>query len=390
MSQSRVSAFLRLILRNALRNPRRTLLTGTSVAISLFLLVSLQTLLTEIKGETMLSEQSQRRLLTRSAVSLDIPLPLAYKARLERIPGVEIVSEYQWVMTYHPEPRDMIIIVACDPRFVGTDPEVYVTPHDVQAFRDDRTAVIVPVKMMRRFGWHVGDRVILPGTVFPFDLQLTIRGTFTAIAQNFLVCHYSLFNELLRQRMPSRADKTMAFFMRTESPQVAARVAREIDDMFRNSPAPTRTESERSFLLGFSEMLGNVRVFISMIAVAVIFAIALVTTNTMSMAVRERTHEIAMLKALGFTPTTVMMLIVGESLAISFVGGIIGVAGARLFFSVFDIYDLTSGVVQHFQITGAAMLEGVLLALVMSIVSSVIPAARGVSRPIAGTLRAIG
>src|SRR5439155_20424157 len=122
-------------------------------------------------------------------------------------------------------------------------------------------------------------------------------------------------------------------------------------ERFRNSDVPTRTESEKDFVLGFASMLGNVALFISFIAAAVVFAIVLVATNTMSMAVRERTHEIAVLKTLGFRPAQVVAMFVAESLAISGAGGVLGVAGARAFFTTFDIYQLTNGVVQHFNVT---------------------------------------
>lgn len=338
----------------------------------------------------MLSRQSERRLLTRSAVSLDVSLPRAYKDKLRHIPGIDMVTEYQWIPTYYKEPRNLMLIVACNPDFVGYDPEIAVSKSHVDALRADRNGVLVPVKMARRYGWKIGDRLTFPGTGFPFDLNLRIVGTFSAVAQSFLVCHYELFNELARRTIPGRADRTMAFMLRVETPEMAPRIATEIDAMFRNSPAPTRTESERSFILGFGEMIGNVRVFISMIAAAVIFAIALVTTNTMSMAVRERTHEIAMLKTLGFAPRTVLMLILGESLAISAAGGLAGVVAARVFFRTFDIYDLTDGVVQHFQITPVVMMQGLALAIVMATISSIVPAWRGAAQPIASSLRGIG
>lgn len=385
-----MSSFLRLIVRNALRNRRRTLLTGMSVALSLFLLVSLQTLLVEIKGDTMLTKQSERRLLTRSAVSLDVPLPVAYKAKIARVPGVEVVSEYQWIPTYYKNRSDLAIIVACDPDVIGTDPDIIIAPDAVEAFRADRNATLVPLKMARKYGWKAGDRVTFPGTAFPYNLELRICGTYKTVAQNALFCHFALFNELTRQHLPAQADKTMAFIMRTRSPEAAPEIGARIDAMFRNSAAPTRTESERAFVLGFSAMLGNVRVFISMIAAAVIFAIALVTTNTMSMAIRERTQEIAMLKTLGFTPARVLALIVAESLAISAAGGAAGIVAARLFFVVFDIYDLTNGIIQHFQITDLAIAQGAALAFTMGIVSAIVPAWRGTSRPIAAGLREMG
>jgi len=193
---------LRLIFKNALRNRRRTVLTALSVAVSLFLLVSLRTLVIEIKGNSLMTEQSTRRLITRSGVSLAVPLPLAYKERLRRIGGSDIVSEYQWFPCFYKEPREPMIVIATDPLFAGTDPEYPTTPGDIAAFRADVTGALVPVKMMQRFGWKVGDRVTFTGTIFPFNLDVTIRGTFTGPAQNAPACHYRYINELLRRTMP--------------------------------------------------------------------------------------------------------------------------------------------------------------------------------------------
>ncbi|HEV2722853.1 MAG TPA: hypothetical protein VG323_22705, partial [Thermoanaerobaculia bacterium] len=243
---------LRLVLKNALRNRRRTVLTALSVAVSLFLLVSLRTLVVEIKGDSLMTEQSTRRLITRSGVSLAVPLPLAYKNRLRRLGGSEIVAEYQWFPCFYKEPREPMIVIATDPDFAGSDPEYPSSAEALAAFHADRRGVLVPVKMMERFGWKVGDRVTFTGTIFPFNLDLTIRGTFTGPAQNAPVCQYALVNELLRQTLPNRADKTMAFIIRTSAGTSPAALARQIDETFHNADVPTRTESEKNFVLGFS------------------------------------------------------------------------------------------------------------------------------------------
>lgn len=380
---------LRLIVKNALRNRRRTLLTALSVAVSLFLLVSLRTLSIEIKGGSLMTEQSTRRLITRSGVSLAVPLPLAYKERLRRVGGLDIVAEYQWFPCFYREPKEPMIVIATAPEFTGTDPEYPTQPDELKAFSADVGGVLIPLKMMQRFGWKIGDRVTFTGTVFPFNLELTIRGTFTGPAQNAPVCHYRYVNEMLRRTMPSRADKTMAFILRTAPGVSPGAVAREIDATFHNADVPTRTESEKDFVLGFASMLGNVAVFISLIALAVVFAIVLVATNTMSMAVRERTHEIAVLKTLGFRPAQIVAMFVAESAVISGGGGVAGVGGAKLFFAVFDIYTLTHGFVQHFGITAQTISIAVTVALAMSIFSALVPAWRGAARPIAAGLREV-
>jgi putative ABC transport system permease protein len=379
----------RLVLKNALRNRRRTVLTALSVAVSLFLLVSLRTLVVEIKGDSLMTEQSTRRLITRSGVSLAVPLPLADRERLRRVPGVDVVSAYQWFPCFYKQPREPMIVIGADPDFAGTDPEYPTTnAADLAAFRADVSGVLIPVKMMQRFGWKVGDRVTFTGTIFPFNLDLTIRGTFTGPAQNAPVCQYRLINELLRRTMPSRADRTMAFILLT-SHRPPAEIAREIDETFRNSAVPTRTESEKDFVLGFASMLGNVALLITFIAAAVVFAIVLVATNTMSMAVRERTHEIAVLKTLGFRPAQVVAMVVAESIVISGGGGIAGIVGAKLFFAVFDIYTMTNGMIQHFNIQAPTVVLALAVALTMSIVSAVVPAWRGAARPIAAGLREV-
>src|SRR5207237_859707 len=131
-------------------------------------------------------------------------------------------------------------------------------PDELNAFKSDLSGALIPVKMMERFGWKIGDRVTFTGTIFPFNLDVTIRGTFTGPAQNAPICQYRLVNELLRRTMPSRADKTMAFIILTRPGSSPGAIAREIDETFRNSEVPTRSESEKDFVLGFAAMLGNV------------------------------------------------------------------------------------------------------------------------------------
>lgn len=382
-----MSSLFRLVVRNALRNRRRTLLTISSVAVSLFLLVSLRTFLDELTGESMMSRQSARRLLVRHAVSLQIPLPLAYRRRIEQIPEVEMVTEYQWYPCYYRDPKNLMVVFAVDPRFVGTDPDYPTAPDQLEAFRRDRAAVLVPRKMMERFGWNIGDRVVFISTIFPWNHELTIRGVFDGPTQSSPYMHYGYFNETTRARLPRRVDRTTSFFVRTRTDAEAAPVAKQIDEIFANSDVPTRTESEKNFVVGFSSMLGNVRMLISIIAAAVVFAILLVTMNTMAMTVRERTTEIAIMKTLGYRPSQLLLLIVAEAVLIAGAGGALGILSAFLFFDTFDIYQLTNGVIQHFNVRGSTVVVAVAASLAMGVASSVAPAAHASRRPIATAIR---
>src|SRR4051794_9497278 len=185
-----------------------------------------------MKGDSLMTEQSARRLITRSGVSLAVPLPLAYRERLRRIGGIGTVSEYQWFPCYYKEPREPMIVIAADPELTGTDPDYPIPPAELEAFRADPRSVLIPVKMMQRFGWKLGDRVTFTGTVLPFNLEMTIRGTFTGPAQNAPICQFRYFNELARQRMPSRADQTMAFLVRIRPEVDPGDVGRAIDATF--------------------------------------------------------------------------------------------------------------------------------------------------------------
>jgi putative ABC transport system permease protein len=383
--------YLRLILKNAARNRRRTVLTVLSVAVSLFLLVSLRTLLSELEGTSVLAPESALRLITRHAVSLNILLPLSYWQRIQQVPGVEIVCPFEWFGGYYQDPANFFAQFAGDPEtLIPIVSEYRFNPAEVQVWKKDRTGVLVAQKLMERFGWKVGDRITIVGMIFPFNLELVIRGTYTGPDQTAIWFHYDYFNELMRQHLPRGADQVGTFYIKVRSAEDMPRVAAAIDDMFRNSNAPTKTETEKAFTLSFTSMLGNVKLFMTLIAAAVVFAILLVTMNTMAMSVRERTGEIAVLKTLGFRRRQVLGLLVGESVLIALAGGLLGVASARLLFGSLDMYKLTQGIIQHFNISPLTIVLGLSLATVVGVASAAVPAWRAVNSSIASALRHVG
>ena len=379
------------MLKNAARNRRRTVLTMLSVAVSLFLLVSLRTLLAELEGSSLLAPESGLRLFTRHSVSLDIPLPLSYGQRIQQVPGVEIVSPFQWFGGYYQDPKDFFAQFGSDPdAIIGLAGEYKFNPAEVEAYKKDRTSALVARKLMERFGWKVGDRITILGTFFPFNLELVIWGTYTGPDETAVWFHYDYFNELLRQHFPRRADQVGTFWIKVRSAEDVPRVAAAIDEMFRNSEAPTKTETEKAFTLSFTSMLGNVKLFLALIAAAVVFAILLVTMNTMALSVRERREEIAVLKTLGFRRGQVLGLLVGESVLIALGGGLVGVVGAKLVFGSLDMYKLTGGIIQHFHIRPLTVGLGLGVAGLLGVVSAVVPAWRAVNGSIAAALRQVG
>ncbi len=379
------------MLKSAGRNRRRTGLTILGVAASLLLLVSLRTFLGEIEGQSGLTPASTLRLVTVDSVSLAMPLPLADLAQIQRVPGVELAMPFQWFGGYYQEPKNFFAQFAVDPEVYPKLASDYTFhPDQVQEFIRNRTGALAAQKLMDRFGWKVGDRVTIIGGIFPFNLDLTIEGTYHGPDENGMFFHYDYFNELMKRNLNGGRDRVSAFWIRARTPEDVPRVAAAIDAIFRNSDAPTRTDTEKAFALSFTSMLGNIRMFLSFIATAVIFAIFLVTANTMAMTVRERSSEVAVLKTLGFRRRHILLMLVGESVAVSTVGGLLGVGGARLILGNLDWYRVTEGIIQHFHITAESMALGMALAIVLGVVSAAVPAWQASRLSIVKALRQVG
>jgi putative ABC transport system permease protein len=211
----------------------------------------------------------------------------------------------------------------------GTDPEEFfkvyrdieMPPEQVTAWQRDRQGVIVNDTLAKKYGWKLGDRIVLQGAIYPVNLELYVRGIFHSNPDNKSVYFNAKYVEEAVSFFKGQAG---TFSILAASPQDVSKVASAVDDMFRNSPQPTKAESEKAFGLEFVAMMGNVKAFILSICSAVVFATLLVSANTMAMSIRERTREVAVLKTLGFTRQSVLGLFVSEAVALSLAGGLIG------------------------------------------------------------------
>ena len=383
--------FLRLMMKNAGRNRRRTALTILGVAASLFLLVSLRTFLGELEGDSTLTPASAMQLVTIHSVSMAQSLPMSYLQRIQSVPGVELVTPFQWFGGYYQDPRNFFAQFAVDPEVMSHLATDYTFTQDVvREWIKDRTGAWVARKLMDRFGWKVGDRITIIGGLFPFNLELTIRGSYHGPDENGLFFHYDYFNELQRQSRTIAPDRVASFWIKARTPADVPPVAAAIDGMFHNSDAPTRTDTVKAFSLSFTAMLGNIRLFLSLIAGAVLFAIFLVTANTMAMTVRERSAEVAVMKTLGFRRWQILAMFVGESVGVALLGGLAGVGGAKVIFGNFDWYRFTNGIIQHFNVAPSTMVIGMALAILLGAVSAAVPAWRASRQSIVTALRHVG
>ena len=313
----------RFVTKSAFRNKRRSLLTVLSIMFSLVLLTLMMTIWRGFyidKG----SAQSAQRLITRHRVSLTNFMPAYYREKIRTVPGVVAVAPTQWFGGLYKDekPENFFMQFGTDPEEIFKVQTDFKIPDDqLAAWQHDQAGAVADSALANKFGWKVGDRIVIKGTIFPMNLELTIRGMFTAPQPTMTV----YFNQkYVEEAIPFAKGKAGTFGILAGSAEDVPKVATAVDALFRNSPEPTKTESEKAFQLGFINSLGNVKAFILSICFAVVFATLLVSANTMAMSIRERTREVAVLKTLGFTRQRILELYVGEAVTVGLLGGVLG------------------------------------------------------------------
>ncbi len=331
----------RFVTKNAFRNKRRSILTVLSIAVSLLLLTFMMTLWHAFALDEGSAESAQR-LVVRHRVSLTFTLPGFYREKIRAIPGVVAVVPVSWFGGIYKDQKPENFFA----RF-GTDPEEFFKvfrdiqmPDDqIKAWQRDRQGVIVDDSLAAKYGWKLGDRLYIQGDIYPVNLELYVRGIFHSTPDNKSIYFNSKYVEEAVSFFKGQAG---TFSILADSPSDVSKVAAAIDDTFRNSPQPTKAESEKAFGLEFVAMMGNVKAFILSICSAVVFATLLVSANTMAMSIRERTREVAVLKTLGFTRRGVLALFVSEAVALSLAGGLIGASmGALMVYGFSHAAQLT-------------------------------------------------
>src|ERR1051326_6723933 len=325
--------FAKLIFKNILRNKRRTLLTISSLVVSLFLIISLATILTEFDRGG--NESNPLRLVSRHAVSLGFVIPMAHMQKMKTVPGVKEVMPFSWFGGIYKDERNFFANFAVDAaKLREVLPEVKMSDAEWQSFINDRQGAIVGRKLVMLYGFTPGQRVSLRSPIYNQTVEFIIRGVYTGLDEKTLYFHHEYVNELV----PDWAkDQVSTFSILANTPEDVPRVSKEIDSLFANADAPTKTESEREFALSFQTMMGGVKQFLYGIMAAITFSLLLVMGNTMAMTVRERTREVGTLKAIGFQRGTITALFLGEALIVSCIGAAIGIGAAALLFRSVDL-----------------------------------------------------
>jgi putative ABC transport system permease protein len=381
---------LKLIFRNSLRHPTRSLLTVAGVAIAIIAFGLLRTLveLWYMGAET----SSSSRLITRSSISLVFSLPISYRDKIRQVSGVKDVANANWFGGVYKTEKNFFPNFAVSGNYLDLYPEFRLSDAERGAYLRDRKGAVAGRKLAAKHGWRIGDQITLKGTIFPGQWEVVLRGIYhgaertTDESQFFF--HWDYLNETLKKTIPRRADQTGIFLVAVKKPEQAAEVSQAVDDQFRNSLAETLTETEKAFQLSFVAMTEAIVVAIQIVSYVVIVIIMVVAANTMAMTARERISEYATLKTLGFGSFHIGGVIFGESIVISMAGGVLGIIAT--YPAAGWIETQLTQFFPVFQVTQVTVMLDLLAALIVGVIAGIFPTWRGVTIRVADGLRRIG
>ena len=383
---------IRLLLRNALRHKLRTVLTVIGVAVAVMAFALLQTVVTAWHAGVEAS--AANRLITRHAVSFVFPLPLSYRDRIAQIAGVNKVTYAVWFSGVYIDKNQFFARLAVDSdSFFDVYPEFVIDRDQFEAFKRERNACIIGVDIANRYHLKIGDIMPMEGDVYPGQWEFVVRGIYYPRDQttdpSSMMFHYRYVDERVRQEFPDRAGQVGWYIVRIDDPANSAQISEDIDNLFLNSRAETKTETERAFQQSFLSAASAVITAMNIMSFVIIGIILLVLGNTMVMSARERTHEFAVLQALGFSGGQLFLLLGGESMILSIAGSALGLALTLPAVIGFQS-ALPKGWFPVFYIKPETIVIGCIAGLVLGFLASLIPLRRVLTTRIVEGLRYVG
>ena len=381
--------FLPLVWKNLFRRKARTLFTVLSIVVAFVLFAYLAAI--RLAFGTGVSVAGADRMLVIHKVSLIQPLPESYLGRIAAVDGVADISHMSWFGGIYQDQRNFFAQFAVDPEsYLRLYPEIVLSDDEREAWLRNRTGAIVGRVTADRFGFEVGDRIPLQGTIFRTrsgpTWEFTIDGIFEAGAEGYDTSTFYFHHEYLMEANDQGARFIGQYIIRVDDPARSADVAAAIDTRFANSPAETRTSTEQAFLQGFADQIGNIGAIVTAILGAVFFTILVITANTMAQSIRERTNELAVLKTLGFTDRRVLALVLIESLALAVVGGAVGLGVGWL---LIGLGDPTGGFLTVFLIPTRDLVLGGVLVVLLGFAAGAVPALLATRLRIVDALRKV-
>jgi putative ABC transport system permease protein len=380
--------FFRLIWKNVFRKKTRTFLTLGSIVMVLVLIVILSSLLKALSYD---QNAGGNRIVVQHATGLANFMPLAYRQRIEQIPGVVAVAPEVWFGGVYKDdkPENFFGQLSTDPQTWPKIFDDYVIPKDqLAAWQSERDAFIAGKQLVDRYHWKLGDRIQIRGTYIAVNLDLVLRGIYTSIDETNIFFH----NKYLENSWIGQRGETGIYYLKANTAENVGPICAAINSMFENSSAPTKAMSEKQFQLQFTEMMGNIKLFIRAVMLAVLFVIVLIVANTIAMSARERVTEIAVMRALGFLRRHVLSIVLSETVVLSLIGGVLGVL-----VSIPLIHGIVEGLkhtpaapfTYNFRVTGSTLLFAFVVSVGIGILSGIVPAIRSSRIPVVDGLRQV-
>jgi putative ABC transport system permease protein len=378
--------FFTLIRANLFRKKIRFLLTIGSFTVALFLFGMLSIVRASFAGNVDIAGAD--RLVVINRTSIIQPLPLSYADKIRRMPGVKELTYANWFGGVYQDEKNFFPQFAID---VDNQRRVYpefdIPEEQWQKFVKDREGAIAGAATAKRFGWKVGDRIPIKGTfiggVWEFNLDAIYHGTRQADDETQFWFQW----KRLEEQRPDRMKGQVGWYtVKVEHPDDSLRISKAIDTEFANSPFETHTDTEKAFAAGWVKQFGNIQFLIMAIGGVVFFTLLLVTGNTMAIAVRERTGELAVLKAVGYSDRFVLFFVLVESLVIALIGGLLGLGLAKV---VSLLGDPTRGLLPFFFLPLPAVFAGLALTVIVGMISGIIPAIGAMRLRVVDALRRV-
>ena len=378
--------YLPLLWSSLWRKKLRTIFTLLSIFVAFLLFGLLMTIRTAFSFGVDIAGLD--RLVLIHKVSLIMPLPISYLERIQATDGVALATHNTWFGGVYQDPSNFFAQIAVEPKtFLEIYPQYRLPPEQVSAWMADRQGAVVGVDLARRFGWKVGDRIPIVGTIWqPKQGQVwdfNIAGIYdgdAGVDKTQLFFRYDYLDENRRQ-----GEGLVGWYIvKIADPSQAQAMGAKFDEMFANSSAETKTTTEKGFVEGFAKQVGDIGAIMMAIVAAVLFTMLLVAANTMAQSVRERTSEVGVLKTLGFSSTAILSIVLGESVLIALLGGGLGLAAAWL---IVQRGDPTGGLLPIFILPAGDVAIGAALIVGLGLVAGMLPAFNAMQLKITDALR---
>jgi putative ABC transport system permease protein len=382
--------YFHFVWKNVFRKKVRAFLTIASIVLVLVLIVVLSSFLEAMEGTTG-TGKGATHIVVQHATGLANFMPLAYRQRIEQIPGVVAVAPEVWFggMYKDEKPENFFGQLSTDPQTWAVIHDDYSISEDqLKTWQAERDSFVAGKQLVDKFHWKIGDRIQIKGTYITMMLDLVLRGVYTGPDESNIFFH----NKYLENSNIGRLERTGIFFLRTQAEDKVPVVCDAINRMFENSEAPVKAMPEKQFMLQFAEMMGNVKLLVRSIALTVLFTVVLIVANSVAMSARERTTQIAVIRALGFRRGQVLGLVLSEAMVLSLLGGFAGVL-----FSIPFTRLLVEGMKRspvapmayNIHISTATLLTAFAASVAIGVVSGFVPAIRSARVKIVDGLRQV-